>query len=58
MKIKLNFDIPVDEAHGLTEGKILETIKSPQGKERLKGVWVQGNDEPVRILNHEYEDVK
>lgn len=55
MKIRLLYDIPVNEKHKLTKDKIVETTTPPSGKENLPGVWVSGDREKVRILESEYD---
>lgn len=55
VKIKLLVDIPVAGKHGLTKGRVLETVPAPRAKRGLSGVWVQGNGESVRVLPCEYE---
>lgn len=57
MKIRLKKDVPVDRKHGLTAGRVLETVDAPKEKKSLSGVWVQGDGEKVRVLYPEYEHV-
>lgn len=55
MKVRLLQDIPVDPAHGLTEGRVLEALH-PCGSQ---AVWVMGDDDnEVRLHSREYEFVK
>ena len=53
MHIKLTMDIPVSKRHKLTEGTLLEVLRE-DATLKSRGVWVQGKDEEVKILSHEY----
>ena len=51
MKIKIITDVPVDAKHGITKGRIFETLPKDG-----RGQWVMGDaGEKVKIHRHEYE---
>lgn len=55
MRIRLLVDVPVLGKEGMTVGRELETIPTPEGKD---GVWVQGDFSRVRLWEGEYELIK
>ena len=58
MKIRLKQNIPVDKKHGMTAGRILETI-DPSSDEDPDGIWVMGDTrKAVKILPRECEVLK
>ena len=59
MKIKLKRRIPVEEKHGMTEGRILESVEPPDEHKGDRNVWVNGDaGERVRILGGEYDAIE
>jgi len=54
MKIKIIFDVPVGHQHGITKGRIFDTLPKDGS-----GQWIMGGDgEPVKVHTHEYEALK
>ncbi len=60
MKIILLQDIPVDPAHGMTQGRELKVLRYSGGlEEDTSGVWVMGDDgEEVRLHPREFKFVE
>ena len=56
MKIRLLMNLPIDEKHKMTEGRVMEVLEGP-GQQPRGSVryWVQGDGERVGILGHEAE---
>ena len=59
MKVEILKEIPCGNASGnLKVGTIHETVDCPKENPHLKKeTWVQGIEEPIRILKHEYKIV-
>ncbi len=54
MKIRLKQDVPVEKKHGMTKGRVFETVESGHDM-----VAVMGDvGEKVSLQWHEYEEVK
>lgn len=62
-RIRLLFDIPVEDKHGMTAGRQLDVLEEDRERKfgggvggRLVGYWVQGDaEERVKILKQECE---
>lgn len=46
------------EFEELKPGTLCTTVPAPEGQENLKGVWVMGKTEPVRLVRGEYIEVE
>lgn len=53
MKIKILIDVPVHPNHGITKGRVFETLPKDG-----RGQWVMGDaGEKVKVHPHEYEQI-
>ena len=54
MKIRLTKDVPVEDKHGMTKGRVFETLETGHDMAAVMG----DAGEKVSLQWHEYEEVK
>jgi len=58
MKVKINYDVPVNPKHGIKKGRIFDPVGAPEGKKHLRGLWVMGDlGIPVLLHRRDYTEV-
>jgi len=59
IRISLNIKPPVEDEHGITTGRVMETCDPPEGKYDRRAVWVMGDTGiPVKLWSREYTVVE
>ena len=60
MKIQLLCDVPLGKEHGMTEGRVLEVVRSLEGSGRGLPVWFVIGDAAIEVgvLHHEAEVIE
>ncbi len=53
MKIRLTQDVPVEKKHGMTKGRVFETVEEGHDMATVRG----DVGEPILLQWHEYEEV-